>query len=143
MDNIELVRAGFDAFVRRDRGWLPAHVEPDVEWRPALGPLLSQEVYRGPDEVEHEIFDEIPSVLNDFTSEVLEVTEIDDERVLAIVNFKGIAASSGMQIEQVFGQIYTLRDGRVAAMHSYSNKEQALAAASARVAATRSPGRAR
>jgi ketosteroid isomerase-like protein len=128
MDNLELVRAGFDAFVRRDREWLHAYVTSDVEWHPALGPLLTQEIYRGPDEVEHVVFDEIPSVLNDFTSEVLELTEIDDERVLAIVIFKGTAASSGMEIEQVFGQIYTLRDGKVAAMQSYSSKAAALAA---------------
>jgi ketosteroid isomerase-like protein len=129
MDNMELMRAGFDAFVRRDRTWPQRYCTPDVEWRPALGPLLSQEVYRGPDQVEHVIFDEIPAVLNDFTSEVLELTEIDDERVLAIVKFKGTAASGGMEIEQVFGQIYTLRDGMVAAMHSYSNKTEALDAA--------------
>jgi ketosteroid isomerase-like protein len=131
MDNLELVRVGFDAFERRDSDWLHAHVTPDVEWHPALGPLLSQEVYRGPDEVENVIFDEIPSVLNDFTSEVLELTEIDAERVLAIVKFKGTAASSGMEIEQVFGQIYTLHEGKVAAMHSYSSKAQALAAVGA------------
>jgi ketosteroid isomerase-like protein len=128
MDNLELVRAGFDAFQRRDRAWLHAHVAPDIEWRPAMGPLLSQEVYTGPDEVEHVVFDEIPSVLNDFTSEVLELTAIDDERVLAIVNFKGTAAASGMEIEQVFGQIYTARDGKVAAMSSYSSRAAALAA---------------
>jgi ketosteroid isomerase-like protein len=129
VDNLELVRAGFAAFMRRDRTWPEKYCTPDIEWRPAMGMLLSQEIYRGPDEVEHVVFDEIPSVLNDFRSEVLELIEIDDDRVLAIVNFKGSAASSGMEIEQVFGQIYTLRDGKVAAMHSYSNKEQALAAA--------------
>jgi ketosteroid isomerase-like protein len=129
MDNVELMRAGFDAFERRDRAWSQRYCTPDVEWRPALGLLLSQEVYRGPAEVEQVIFDEIPSVLNDFTSDVLELTEIDHERVLAIVRFKGTAAASGMEIEQVFGQIYTFRDGRVAAMQSYSSKEQAVAAA--------------
>jgi ketosteroid isomerase-like protein len=128
MDNLELVRAGFGAFVRRDRTWPERYCAPDIEWRPALGLLLSQEVYRGPEEVERVIFDEIPSVLNDFTSEVLELIEIDDERVLAIVNFKGVAASSGMEIEQIFGQIYTLRGGKVAAMQSYSSKADALAA---------------
>jgi ketosteroid isomerase-like protein len=128
MDNVELIRAGYDAFVRRDRDWLYANVTPDIEWHPAMGPLLKQSVYRGPQEVESVIWDEIPGVLAGFTAEVIEVERLDDERVLGIVKFKGTAVSTGMEIEQLFAQIFTARDGKVAEMRSYSSKEQALAA---------------
>ena len=128
VDNVELIRAGYDAFVRRDRDWLYANVTPDIEWHPAMGALLKQEVYRGPDEVASVVFDEIPAVLEGFTAEVLEIEAIDDDRVLATVRFKGTAASSGMEVEQVFGQIYTVREGKCAELRSYTSKEQALAA---------------
>ena len=131
MDNVELVRAGYDAFVRRDRDWLYANVTQDIEWHPAMGLLLKQEVYRGPEEVEDVIWNEIPAVLTGFTAEVLEVEPLDDDRVLGVVRFKGTAASTGMEVEQVFGQVYTARDGKVAEMRSYSSKEQALAAIAA------------
>ena len=130
MDNVELIRAGYDAFVRGDREWLHANVTPDIEWRPALGMLLKQEVYRGPDEVEDVIWNEIPAVLTGFTAEVLEIEPLDDHRVLALVTFKGTATSTGMEVEQVFGQVFTLRDGKVTEMRSYSSKAQALAAVS-------------
>jgi ketosteroid isomerase-like protein len=87
MDNVELIQAGYDAFVRRDREWLYANVTP-------VGPL-------------------------------------DDDRVLGVVRFRGTATSTGMEVEQVFGQVFTARDGKVGEMRSYSSKEQALAAIAA------------
>jgi ketosteroid isomerase-like protein len=128
MDKVELVRAGFDAFSRGERRWAYELCASDVEWSPALGALLSKEVYRGPDEVCAVIFDEIPSVLSDFHTEVLEIAELDEERVLAVARFGGTAASTGMEIAQVFGQIYTIRDGRLVEMRSYPSKAEALAA---------------
>ncbi len=128
MDNLELVRDGYEAFMRRDRAWLYANATPDIEWHPALATLLKQEVYRGPDEVAYVIFDEIPGVLDDFSAEVLEVEALGDERVLATARFKGTAASTGIEVEQVFFQVFTVRDGKCAELHSYTSKEQALAA---------------
>ena len=60
--------------------------------------------------------------------EALEVERLDDDRVLGVVKFKGTATSTGMEVEQIFGQVFTMRDGKVAEMRSYSSKEQALAA---------------
>jgi ketosteroid isomerase-like protein len=129
MDNIQLVRAGYEAFARGDRSKAHELCAPDIEWHPALGALLSQEVYRGPDEVVHVTFDEIPSVLTRFRSELLEIRELDDERVLAVARFGGIAASSGVEVDQVFGQVFTCREGRLVEMRSYPSKAEALAAA--------------
>ena len=128
MDKVELVRAGYDAFVRRDREWLYANVAPDIEWHPAMATLLKQEVYRGPDEVAFVVFDEIPGVLKGFRADVLELEPLDEERVLATARFVGTAASTGMEVEQVFFQVFTVRDGKCAELHSYLSKEQALAA---------------
>jgi ketosteroid isomerase-like protein len=128
VDNIDVVRAGFDAFSRGERHRAHELCAPNIEWYPALGALLSQEVYRGPDEVCEVCFDEIPAVLNDFRSEVLEISALDDETVLAVAKFGGTAASTGLEIMQIFGQIYSVRDGRITAMRSYPSREAALAA---------------
>jgi ketosteroid isomerase-like protein len=130
MDNIELVRVGYDAFARGDRAKAHELCAPDVEWHPALGALLAQEVYRGPDEVVRVIFEEIPSVLTGFRSELLEIRELDDERVLGVARFGGTAASSGVEVDQVFGQVFTCREGRLVEMRSYPSKAEALDAAS-------------
>ena len=95
---------------------------------PGHGPLLEAVGYRGPDEVASVVFDEIPAVLKGFTAEVLDVEPLDDERVLATVRFKGTAESTGMEIEQVFAQVFTIRDGKGVEMHSYTSKADALAA---------------
>jgi ketosteroid isomerase-like protein len=128
MDNVEVVRAGYDAFVARDAAFLHEFASPDIEWHPAMGALLKRSVYRGHDEVESLIWDEIPAVLEGFTAEVLDVEALDGERVLAVARFKGTAPSSGVEVEQIFGQVWTLRGGKVVALRSYPSKEQALAA---------------
>ena len=127
-DNVEAVRRGFQAFERRDRDAATTLLDPEVAWYPALGALLGQSSYHGPEAVAGLVLDEIPSVIEGFTSEVQELRDVGDDTVLVIVRFRGRVPSAQMEIEQVFGQVYRLRDGKVVEMRSYSSREQALAA---------------
>ena len=56
-----------------------------------------------------------------------EVTELDGERVLAVVRLSGRARSSGMEIEQRVATVFTIRDGKTVRWQNYPTRDQAVA----------------
>lgn len=127
-DPASFLREAFRAFGEGDREAVTDLLDPEVAWYPALGPLLDQQVYRGQEDVCRLIFDEIPSVIDDFSAEILEIEHVDDETVLAMVRFSGRVASADLPIEQTFAQVHRMRDGRAFEMRSYSTRTEAIAA---------------
>ena len=65
-----------------------------------------------------------------------EVTELDDERVLAVVRFSGHARSSGVEIDQRVATVFTVREGKAVRWRIYPTRDEAVADA----AAAREPG---
>jgi uncharacterized protein len=127
-ENVELVRRGFRAFETGDRRAFTALLDPEAVWHPALELLLEQSSYHGPEAVCRLLFEEIPSVLEGFTSELLGVHDLGGDAVLAVVKFRGRAVSAGITVEQVFGQAFRVRDGKALEMRSYPSKAEALEA---------------
>jgi ketosteroid isomerase-like protein len=127
-ENVELVRRGFRTFETGDRTAFMALLQPEVVWYPAMELLLEQSSYHGPDAVCRLLFEEIPSVLEGFNSELLGVHDLGGDAVLAVVKFKGRVVSAGMTVEQVFGQVFRARDGKAVEMRSYPSKAEALEA---------------
>ena len=59
-----------------------------------------------------------------------EVTEVDGEKVLAVVRFSGRARSTGMEIDQGVATVFTIREGRVVRWQNYETRDEAVAALS-------------
>jgi ketosteroid isomerase-like protein len=61
----------------------------------------------------------------------LELQAIEDagDKVVAVVRQRGRAKASGMALDMVFAQVWTIRDGRLIRMDMYSNPSDALRAA--------------
>ncbi len=57
-----------------------------------------------------------------------EMTDLDEERVLAVVHTWAHASGSGIEISQDLTYVWTLRDRRVVRLNTYSTKAEALAA---------------
>ncbi|MFN2612638.1 MAG: nuclear transport factor 2 family protein [Solirubrobacterales bacterium] len=127
-ENVELVRKGFAAFARGDPEGLKALCHPDVTWYPALGPVLEQSSYHGPDAVCRLLFEEIPSVLEGYRAETLGLEDLGDA-VLAIVRFAGTSASTGLPVEQTFFQLFRHRNRKMIEMRGFTSREKALEAA--------------
>ena len=125
-DNVELVRRAYEAFATGDRRTIMELLAPDVVWRPALELLLEQSIYHGPEAVCRLLFEEIPSVLEGFQVELLELHDLGDDAVLAIARFRGRAG--GADVEQTFGQLFRGHDGRTSRMDSYPSRREALEA---------------
>ena len=46
-ENVEIVRGGYEAFARGDVDAVLELLHPDVDWRPAIAPILGVETVRG------------------------------------------------------------------------------------------------
>jgi ketosteroid isomerase-like protein len=58
-----------------------------------------------------------------------ELQEVDAERVLAIIQMRGVGRESGVPAEMTFGQLWTYRDERFVRMVMYYDVDEARRAA--------------
>ena len=63
----------------------------------------------------------------DFRVELDDYREVDDERVLALINFRGRGKTSGLEIATKGAALFQLRDGKVSRIVHYWNRDRALA----------------
>ncbi len=127
-EDVQNLRAGYAAFNRRDREGIKAALDPAVTWYPALGLSLKQSSYHGPEAICDLILEEIPSVLEGFEADLIDIEDFG-EAVLATVRFRGTSTSSGLPVEQTFFQVHRSRNHKGIEMRSFTSPEDALEAA--------------
>lgn len=127
--NVELVRSLYEAFARRDNVSPFAAYDRDIEWEgsnwPELADLGFDHVYRGHEGVRkfwRHWLDAWVSI--DFR---LELRDAGDD-VVALIWQQNCGRASGVVVEQVYAQVWTLRDGKVVRMRIFGDQNQALAA---------------
>jgi ketosteroid isomerase-like protein len=127
-ENVELVRAGVDAFNRRDLDAALASLSPDVVWEENPELPGSREIYRGRAEV-REWIDEILEVAETFHIEIVEITDLGDDRVFTENVVTGRGTGSGVPVELRTWQIVWIAEGKIARRQVFWNKDEALEAA--------------
>ena len=119
-ENVEIVRR----FVLSDPDDL-SDAHPDIVWNPV-------------DEVASQGHDALRAALARWMGEwdeyqdALEELEDLGDRVLATYYFRGRGRGSGIEIDQRFYEVYTVRDGKVVRMDEYATRAEALEAAGLR-----------
>jgi ketosteroid isomerase-like protein len=126
-ENVEIVRETF-ARLRRGESVLDV-LSPQVVWEVRAGP--EQGEYRGPEAVA-DYYRRYFGTWEDFRVEVEELRELPDRRVFVAARDSGRGKQSGVQVEMLVFQIWTLRDGKVVRWQGYPGREQALEAAGLR-----------
>jgi ketosteroid isomerase-like protein len=86
------------------------------------------DTYRGHDGARR-YFGGFEGALEELRFEVLEVEQMSDDTVLAETRFRGRGTTTGIEVEQVTFAAITVRDGLVASIMPFSERESALAAA--------------
>jgi ketosteroid isomerase-like protein len=143
--NVEIVRRFFDAMRRSLIAWdgsrsfaeairtgdLPPEIgdvlqyaSPEMEWRPAF----STETYRGFAEMAR-AWDEFLEAFTNYNLELLEATDLRDDRVFVAWGPTLKGRSSGIHVSAAVFGVVTVEDGRVLRIHEYSNRRDALEAA--------------
>jgi ketosteroid isomerase-like protein len=120
-ENVELVRAGVDAFNRRDLDGFVASLSPDVVWEenPQLPGL--REIYRGRAQV-REWIDEILEAVETIHNEIVEITELRDDRVFTENVVTGRGTGSGVPVELRYGRSAGSRRARSQGVRSFGTK---------------------
>ncbi len=125
-ENVELVRLAFGAFQRGDWEFLQEFSHADlVVVQPPEVP--DSKTYRGPNALAEAVSD-WPAEWEDFSVELLELIDVDDERVIAVARNHGRGAESGIKMDYIVAYVYTLRDSTLARMEMFFSRAQALEA---------------
>jgi ketosteroid isomerase-like protein len=70
---------------------------------------------------------EVLRAWEDFRVELDDYREVDDERVLALINFRGRGKTSGLEIATKGAALFQLREGKVSRIVHYWDRDGALA----------------
>ena len=134
-ENVEVVRRAFEIFncyretdlsrAERDKAFDAfaefatadfVYVEPS-EW-PGAGVHEGLDRYR-------QVLEGFFEALSQMTAEIEEIFDADDQ-VVVFVRWRARGTSSGAEWEMEPGQVFTLRDGKIARQEVYLNRAEAL-----------------
>jgi len=123
--NVELVKRAFEHFQAKG-DFMEEITRPDFVWDMSMfHGWPEQQVYEGLDEARR-FMREWTEPFDDWDLELEAIHDVDDERVLAIVRQHGRSRSSGLLVDMVFGQLFTIRVGQQTRMEMYSDPAEAL-----------------
>ena len=123
--NLEIVRAGYEAFNRRDFdvGWEMAH--ESVTWKPLFS--VETDVLRGKEAVQAAWRSQVEAL--DLRVDLLELRSLDEHRVLALGRWSGKGSGSGALVERTGAQLFTFDGGLIASVETFATRDAALEAA--------------
>lgn len=127
-ENIEIMRAATEAMIRGDAEAALAALDPQIEWHATVGGVDEGRVYRGPEEVAQAFADYFE------TWERIELRadryiDAGDEQVIVFFHEVAKGRASGAVVETDTGTLNTIRDGKIAVVRSYMDRDEALQAA--------------
>ena len=130
-ESVEVVKSNLEAFNRADFDAIVDLTSEDVEFdfSNSRGPMSG--VYRGREELRGFLssFADAWASLEFDPQE--EVVELRDGRVLTVNAFRARGHGSGVEVAATGASIWTVRNGKIAAMTFYQSKAEALEAAKA------------
>ncbi|MEX2252731.1 MAG: nuclear transport factor 2 family protein [Thermoleophilaceae bacterium] len=126
-ENVEIVRRGFEAFARGDIEAVLDSFDPEVEWSPAIAPILGVDTVRGKDALRRFLTQDLFDGFDDFRAEPLSFEDHGD-KVLIPTRYRGRGQASGLEIDQTWVAVYTVRGGKVTGQRDYETRSEALEA---------------
>ena len=126
-ENVETLRRLYEQWARGD---LSADCfDPDVEFSRIGAETPDMEGrWRGLDEVRAAMLEYI-RVFSDLRIEAERLMDLGEDRVLVLSRQTARGKHSGVPIDHEFGDLFTLRDGKVVNFDTYWNRANALEAA--------------
>jgi ketosteroid isomerase-like protein len=126
-ENVDLVRRVFDSFNRRD---LDAAIEAaaddfEVDWSNSIGPAKG--VYRGEQQV-RELWTSLFESFDEVRWDAEEIIEVDESRVIVVNHIRMRGRGSGVEVDALGVQLWTITDGTARSVKLYQSKADALEA---------------
>jgi ketosteroid isomerase-like protein len=126
-ENVEIVRQGWDAWLRGDLPALFASLDPEIVWDTSNFHDWPESAYHGIEGVER-FLSEWLAVWDGLEMDVEEIRSASNERVVSLVLQRGTGRSSGLTMEMKMAQVATLRNGKVIRIDNYEDRAEALEA---------------
>jgi uncharacterized protein len=133
-ENVEVVRALFDAVARRDTATVLALYDPEVEWDNTRGPsqgLIERKVYRGHEGLRH-WWREWREAWEIAWDEVEDLIDAGD-RVVSVQTTHARGKASGVAVDIAdMAVVWTFRQGKIVRVALFTTRDEALEAAGLR-----------
>jgi len=125
-ENVDLVRAGFEAILAGDLSAFTDYTTPDVVIvQPPEVP--DAKIYKGPSAM-RDAMDDWPKQWEDFRMDLLEIIDVSDDTLVSVTRHRGRGARSDIEMDFQVSYVHRLRDGKLARMEMYFDRRQALKA---------------
>jgi ketosteroid isomerase-like protein len=129
-ENVEVVRAVFDAQRRRDWQAFPALYDPEIEWDDVAG-LWGDWGTRLGFKAVQDAWMTWFEAFEDADFEIGSILEAGDD-VVTSIRMSGRGRESGLRVDQLIWAVWTVSGGRVRRVRAYRDKAPALEAAGLR-----------
>lgn len=127
-ENVEFVRRVFDSINRGDVDAALEAAADDIQadWSNSVGPLKG--IYRGKEQV-RELWTSFVEAFDELRWDPEEIIEVDDSRVIAVNHVRMRGRESGVEVDAVGAQLWTISEGKSRSLKLYQSKADALEAA--------------
>ena len=122
-DPVELVRRVIEAADRRDLEAAKAMASDDLEFQSTFAASEGR-AFAGPTAI-YDYFAAMDEAFEDVAISIERVVEAEGDQVLVDVRVRGRGRGSGIVVDHVYGQLYTVRDGLIVAIASYMDPAEA------------------
>jgi ketosteroid isomerase-like protein len=129
-ENVEVVRQMVDAVNRRDLETMDAVISEEAEFNSVLAASEGR-VFHGHQGI-RDYFAWFDEAFEEFRSEVEEVIDAGEDRVVVLVTFTARGRESGITLNQLNGLVITFQGERIVRIDSYFHPAEALEAAGLR-----------
>jgi ketosteroid isomerase-like protein len=125
--NVEIVRRGYA--YRQARGDFLAEVlAPDYVWDMShFRGWPEQQTYEGIEEARRFIRD-WTAAFDDWEIEVVALHDAGGEKVVGVLRQRGRSKTTGVPVDMLYAQVFTIRDGKQTRMEMYADPDEALKA---------------
>jgi len=117
----------YEAFARGGLDRFMDHFADAVDYRSVenapddVGPIHGKDALRA-------WYQDWIDTFDSFSMELVELIDTGEHTVVALERFGGRAKLSGVETHQIIGDLFTIRDGKIACGREYATREQALEA---------------
>ena len=126
-EDVEVIRRGWDAWLRGDLAGLAATFAPDIVWDTSHFHDWPESQYHGVEGVERFLHEWL-YVWDDYEAGVDDVVATPDGRVISLIWHRGRGRNSGVAMEMEMAQVATVRDGKITRLDNYEDRAEALEA---------------
>ena len=126
-ENVEIVRAAFEAFIEGDQEKTAQLVDPALEFHGTIGGLQEGQIAHGQSEIDQTFESEDLEAWEERRLEPEEFIDAGDDVVVLLHEYRR-GKGSGVELETETAVVVTVSGGRVVRIQGYMDRQAALAA---------------